>query len=79
VHGKQRRADGPTWISLHRVQTWAFQRVTENLKKKGFTRFVVRRKSNCSRMEAECDREAPKLSVVSARGYLRCMERNNRG
>jgi hypothetical protein len=31
------------------------------------TWFVVRRKSDCSRVEAKCDREAPKLCAFGAR------------
>lgn len=39
--------DGPTWISLHRVQTWAFQRITEELGEGcAMTWFVVRHKTN---------------------------------
>lgn len=78
MHGRHGSADGPTWISLHRVRTWAFQRVAENLEGGAVTRLVVRHK-NCSRVEAERDREAPKLCLIFARGYLRGMERNNRG
>lgn len=57
MHGRHGSADGPTWISLHRVRTWAFQRAVESLESDALTRFVVWCKDNYSKVEAERDRE----------------------